>query len=280
MILILEQGKLTLITNHRGKNLLPAHADVNTVFLQEVGKYYFGDGEIQVIPDVPAVVSLERGDSVTQHLTIEAEAVHTYFNELYLPQEFSKDDLPFEFLRGIKDGYRLSNFHTRVWIFDKKFMRHFKMTLPHGFSDPKGTLLGAYMEMYNTFSNLADVAVFDIPIDSVYDNLQKFDGKNYDELVKWTPKFVHQKIEVQKISWRDLPLVPALPTNVDPRSAELKAKVPLPLTTAVPVIPVNDKPKEKSTAKVAEPDSKTMKPGVAPDLMVKKRGRPKVAVTV
>lgn len=280
MILILEKGKLTLISNHRGKNLLPAHIDVNTVFLQQVGKYYFGDGEIQVIPDVPAVVSLERGDSITQHLTIEAEEVNTYFNELYLPSEFSKDDLPFEFLRGIKDGYRLSNFHTRVWIFDKKFMRHFKMSLPHGFSDPNASLLGTYMEMYKTFSNLSDIAVFDIPIDGVYDNLQKFTGQNYDELVKWTPKFIDQKLEVTKISWRDLAVVPVLPANVDPRSAELKAKVPLPLTTAVPVIPAKEKPTEKAVPKDAESNSKQSKPAEAPVIVVKKRGRPKAAVTV
>lgn len=273
MILILENGKLSLIGNHKSKVLLGANIDINTVTLQEVGKYYFGDGEIQCMPDVPAVVSMERGDSLTQHLSIQSNEVNTYFNELYVPPEFSKDDLPFEFLRGIKDGYKLSKFHTRVWVFDRKFQRHFNLVRARGFSMANVSLLDNYMELYKTFSSISDIGLFSIDIEKIYENLEKFTGGNYDELHKWDAKITPQVIKVEHISWKDLTPIQTLDATVDPRSAELKKKVPLPLTTAVPAAPepAKEKGKEKATAKVKESVTATVVP-------VKTKPKP-VAVT-
>lgn len=250
MILILENGKLSLIANHKGQNRLTANTDLNTMFLQEQGKYYFGNGELQVIPNVPAVVSLERGDSITQHLTIEAADVTTFFNELYMPGEFKRDDLPFEFLRSIKDGYRLSKFHTRVWIFDKKINRHFQLASPTIFAATNKTTLESYLEIYKSFSSLADLGIFSLDIDKLYENLEKFNGSNYDELHKWDVDIKPQTIQVININYKDLPAVQLLPEGIDPRSSDAKAKFPEPLVVKPVVVePVVDADKPVETAK-------------------------------
>lgn len=250
MILILENGKMSLITNHKDRNNLSAGIDLNTVFLQEQGKYYFGNGEIQVIPDVPSVVSLERGDSITQHLTIEPNDVTTYFNELYLPPEFKREDLPFEFLRSIKDGYKLSNFHTRVWIFDKKLYKHFQLAAPSIFGNSNKSTLESYLELYKSFSNLSDVGIFSLGIDKLYENLDKFNGTNYDELNKWSVDIKPQTIKVVKISHKDLMMVQPLQPGIDPRSQSAKASFPEPLVVK-PVEP--PKPDQADDSKIAKP---------------------------
>lgn len=258
MILILENGKLSLITNHKGQNRISATGDLNTVFLQQQGKYYFGNGEVQVMPDVPAVISLERGDNITQHLTIEPNDVTTYFNELYLPPEFKRDDLPFEFLRSIKDGYRLSKFHTRVWIFDKRFYKHFQLASPQIFASSNKSTLENYLEAFKSFSSLSDLGIFSIGIDKLYENLDKFTGENYDELTKWEVEIKPQTMKVINISFKDLGSIQPLAEGIDPRSTDAKSRMPEPLVVRPIEVPV-------------KPDNETAKP-----IPVKKSSKPAV----
>lgn len=249
MILILENGKLSLITNHKGQNRISSAGDLNTVFLQQQGKYYFGNGEIQVMPDVPAIVSLERGDSITQHLTIEPNDVTTFFNELYLPPEFKRDDLPFEFLRSIKDGYRLSKFHTRVWIFDKRFYKHFQLVAPTIFASSKSTLEN-YLEAFKSFSSLSDLGIFSIGIEKLYENLEKFSGENYDQLTKWDVEIKPQTLKVINIGFKDLKSIQPLAEGVDPRSPDAKGRMPEPLVV---------RPAEPAKEETSKTDIKTVK---------------------
>lgn len=242
MILILESGFFNIITNYKNRLQLSATTDINTIFLQEQGKYYFGDGEIQVIPDVPNVISLERGSNTTQHLTIEADEVTTMFNELHMPNEMKPDDLPFEFLRAIKDGYRLSNFHTRAWIFDKQFGRHFSLAGPSFFNGTHKTLLDAYMDSYKSFSSLTDLGVFRLSVDNLYENIDKFTGTNYDQLHKWESNITVKAATIINISFKDLDMIEPLASNIDPRSADAKAKSPMvvPQPVEAPPKPVEE----------------------------------------
>lgn len=222
MILILENGWLNLITNYKSGLSLSSGTDLNTIFMQSPGSYYFGDGELQVLPKLPEVVSLERGSKTTQHLRITSDDVLTYFNELHMPKDFSPTNLPFEFLRVVTDGYRLTQYHTRAWIFDRNFGKHFALAGPSFFNGAHKTLLDSYMQAYKSFSTLTDLGIFRIEINKLYENIDKFNGENYNELNKWEASITPKDVQFINITIDDLHSIELLPPGVDPRSEEAR----------------------------------------------------------